>query len=127
MISDILIIDNTTYEIPVISLKRRADFLDRFAERTANGVLHRDLIGVYFNYQLQLGFSSDTDEYQRLWEKLSEPSEFHTVTIPNEDGESLTFSAYFSNVGDELLKIKGEKVYWKNLTVNFISRRPSRT
>ena len=127
MISEIVIIDGTTYNVPVISIKRRGEFLDRFAERTADGVLHRDLIGVYYNYQLQLGSTTDTAEYRSLWHKLTQPQEFHTVTIPDADGAPFTFWAYFSNVGDELFKVKNEKNYWRNLTVNFIARRPART
>ena len=38
-----------------------------------------------------------------------------------------TFTAYFSNVGDELLRKKAEKNYWKNLTANFIAQKPART
>ena len=61
-----LIIDGNSYDIPVIGIVRRADFLDKFAERTNDGKLHRELIGVYFNYQLKLGTIFDTDEYERL-------------------------------------------------------------
>lgn len=66
------------------------------------------------------------EEYARLWDKLTEPVEFHEVTVPDEDGD-YTFTAYFSNVGDELLRKKAEKNYWKNLTVNFIAQKPART
>ena len=52
--------------------------------------------------------------------------EFHEVTVPDEDGD-YTFTAYFSNVGDELLRKKAEKNYWKNLTANFIAQKPART
>ena len=118
-------IDGVTYNVPVISIKRTADFLDKFAERTADGKLHRELIGVYFNYKLQFGQASMTD-YAALWEKLTEPEEFHTVVIPDEDGD-LTFTAYFSNVGDELVKVSGATRYWKNLTANFIAQEPARS
>jgi hypothetical protein len=119
-----LIIDGVTYDIPVLSITRKAEFLDRYAERTADGVLHRSLIGVYFNYQLKLGQTTDTAVYAALWAKLTETEEFHTVTVPDESGD-YTFTAYFSNVGDELRKVKGAANYWKNLTVNFIARSPA--
>lgn len=120
-----IIIDGETYNIPILSIKRKADFLDKYAERTADGVLHRELIGVYFNYQLKLGSTTDTTEYARLWEKLTEPEEFHTVIVPDEDGD-YTFTAYFSNVGDELRRMKNAKNYWNSLTVNFIAKEPAR-
>ena len=120
-----LYIDGIGYKIDVLSVKRTADFLDKYAERTENGDLERELIGVYFNYKLQLGPGIDRTEYPRLWDKLTEPVEFHEVTVPDEDGD-YTFTAYFSNVADELLRKVAEKNYWKNLTVNFIAKKPAR-
>ena len=120
-----LYIDGIGYKIDVLSVKRTADFLDKYAERTENGDLERELIGVYFNYKLQLGPGIDRTEYARLWDKLTEPVEFHEVTVPDEDGD-YTFTAYFSNVADGLLRKVAEKNYWKNLTVNFIANKPAR-
>lgn len=121
-----IIIDGITYKVPVISLKRKADFLDKYANRTENGVLQREMIGVYFNYQLQFGFTTDTTEYAALWDKLTEPEEFHQVTVPDESG-NYTFTAYFANVGDEMLRKKGTANYFQNLTVNFTAKSPART
>lgn len=120
-----IIIDSVSYDIPVLSITRRADFLDKFAERTADGKLHRELIGVYFNYQLKFGFTTNMTEYQLLWNKLTQKKEFHTVVVPNFGGTSYTFTAYFSNVGDEILRTSDTIDYWKNLTVNFIARDPA--
>ena len=36
-----------------LSLIGQADMLDKYAERTVDGVLHRELIGVYDNYEIQ--------------------------------------------------------------------------
>ena len=121
-----IVIDGEQFKIDVLSVKRSADFLDKYAERLANGHLRRELIGVYFNYKLQFGPGLDRKEYARLWDKLTEPVEFHEVTVPDEDGD-YTFTAYFSNVGDELLRKKAEKNYWKNLTATFIAQKPART
>lgn len=121
-----IIIDGNAYDIPIIKIDRSADFLDKFAERTNDGKLHRELIGVYFNYRLTLGSITDVTVYQDLWDKLTEPKEYHEVTVPDEAGD-YTFTAYFSNVKDKLRKQKGAKNYWNNLTVNFIARQPERT
>ena len=121
-----LTIDGESYNVPVMSLTRKADFLDKYANRTESGDLQRELIGVYFNYQLQFGNTFDTDEYARLWVKLTEPVEFHTVTVPDEAGD-YTFTAYFSNVGDEVHYVTAEANYFKNLTVNFIAKSPARS
>ena len=125
-----VIIDGATFNVPVTSLSRTADFLDKFAQRTEDGVLHRELIGVYFNYQLQFGRPTSVEErqeYARLWGKLTEPVEFHKVVVPNTMQGDLLFEAYFSNVGDELMRQRGQERYWRSLTVNFIAREPAAT
>ena len=125
-----VIIDGTTYNIGVVSLTRTADFLDKYAERTEDGILHRELIGVYFNYKLQLGApvtAAEISAYQSLWSKLTEAEEFHTVTVPDETTTPYTFTAYFASVGDELRKNTAGANYWKNLTVHFIAREPANT
>lgn len=121
-------IDGTSYDIPIVSLKRKADFLDKYAERTEDGLLHRELIGVYFNYELKLGRTNDVAAYAAFWQKLTEAEEFHTVTVPDEDG-SYTFTAYFSNVSDELVRSDSNFAtsFWRNLTVNFIAKSPANT
>jgi hypothetical protein len=121
-----VIIDGVSFDISVISIKRQAQFLDRYAERTMDGVLHRELIGVFFNYTLQLGSSLNTSAYAALWEKLTEPTEFHSVTCPDETGTPYTFTAYFATVADELRRSKSGVNYWKNLTVDFIAQSPAR-
>jgi hypothetical protein len=119
-----IVIDSTTYNIPVLSIKRKADFLDKYAERTEDGVLHRELIGVYFNYELQFGAVTDTSLYAALWNKLTEATEFHTVTVPDESGD-YTFTAYFSGISDEMRKKAASANYWRNLVVNFIAKSPA--
>lgn len=122
-----LIIDGAKFDIPIVSLKRTAEFLDKYAKRTEDGNLQRKLIGVYFNYQLKLARSTTVGQavYQKLWDKLTEPVEFHTVTVPDAGG-NYTFTAYFANVGDELLTQQASKNYWRNLTVNFTAKAPAR-
>jgi hypothetical protein len=116
-----IVIDGTTYNVPVLSIRRRADFLDKYAERTEDGELKRELIGVYFNYELRFGRTADVSAYAALWNKLTEVEEFHTVTVPDESGD-YTFTAYFSNVTDELRKQRAAANFWQNLTVNFIAK-----
>lgn len=120
-----LVVDGQSYNVDVISVKRKADFLDKYAERTESGDLERELIGVYFNYQLKLGPNTDPAEYDRLWEKLTEAEEFHTVTVPYGAGSDYTFTAYFSNVADDLL-CRQARNQWHNLTVNFTAKAPAK-
>lgn len=119
--SDVVMVDSMSYNVPVVALRRRAEFLDKYAERTEDGVLHRELIGVYYNYEIEFGADADPVEYNALWDKLSEPAEFHTVTVLG-----YTFTAYFSNVGDEVRRVHDGQPYWRGLTAHFIAQSPAR-
>jgi hypothetical protein len=118
-------IDSTTYNIKVLNINRRADFLDKSAGRTANGVLKRKLLGVYFNYSLSFGVGVDSAEYALLYEKLTEATEFHTVEIPY-NNMMFEFEAYFSEINDSLLRYKDDNGYWTGLTVDFIAKEPAK-
>lgn len=124
--SDFLVIDNEIYNIKVkTGIKRNADFLDKYAERTDDGDLQRELIGVYFNYK-NINFEKQTDEnyseYERLYNKLTEAEEFHTIEIAGTN-----FKAYFSNVSDEMYLYKNGRPYYRKLTVNFTAKMPARS
>ena len=122
-------IDGTTYDVPIVSLDESCDFLDKYAERTEDGILHRELIGCYFNQQIQFGTPSTSQlaDYAAIWLKLTEPVEFHTVTVPDTDGVDFTFTAYFSGVKRSSRKWTAAQAFWKTLTVNFIAQSPART
>ena len=119
-------IDGESFDIPILSIKRKAEFLDKYAERTEDGILHRELIGVYYNYELAFGRTHNTTEYAALWDKLTEPEEFHTVIVPDLDGDPFSFTAYFAGVSDNIRRETDTKTFWKDLTVNFIAQEPAR-
>lgn len=123
--SDFLTIDGDIYNIKVkTGVKRNADFLDKYAQRTDDGDLKRELIGVYYNYR-DIKFEKQTDEnyaeYNRLYNKLTEPEEYHDIEIAGE-----SFRAYFSNVSDTMYVYKNGRPYFKDLKVNFTAKMPAR-
>lgn len=117
-----IIIDGITYDIPIVSMEASADMLDKYAERTNDGVLHRELIGVYDNYEIEFAQSAaNPSVYSDLWFKLTEPVEFHTVSFPTVLG-SRNIVGYFADTRHVVLKIKGSTSYWKGLRTSFVSR-----
>ena len=118
-------IDGEVFNVPIVSIKRKYDFLDKYAERTEDGKLHREIIGGYQNYSIQFGTGADVAAYAALWLKLTEPVEFHTITIPDGDGVH-TFEGYFSGINDEMVRYREPQAFYKNLTVNIVSREPTR-
>ena len=118
-------IDNTYFDIPMVSLKRTADVLDKYANRTEDGDLKREIIGVYYNFQLTVGVVNDSALYQSLWNKLTEPTEFHTVELPDISGV-YRFTAYISSVSDEYMKINNNSATFQGLTAKFTAKSPAR-
>ena len=117
-----IVIDGTTYNVGIAQLKPSADMLDKYAERTLDGVLHRELIGVYDNYEIEFASSiRNPNEYAALWWKITEPVPWHTVTFPTVLGER-SIEGYFANTSHGAIKIKNGVPYWKGLTTSFVSR-----
>ena len=125
---DFIVLDGITYNIGVYAnVKEAADFLDKYAERVESGKVLRELIGVYFNYS-SIMFEPQTDanydEYERLWDKLTEPEEFHDVKIAN-----FQFKAYFHSVSRVIYTYNKNtgKAYRKEMTVSFTAEKPARS
>jgi len=123
-----IIVDGTYFDIPMVSLKRNADFLDKFAERVESGDLERELIGVYYNYTLTVGSSNDfgDTDYDAFWDKMTEPVEFHEISLPIKNGY-YTFTAYISSVSDDYKRILEDDAVFENFTCKFTAKRPART
>ncbi len=120
-------VDGIHFDIPMVSLKRTADFLDKYAERTEDGELHRELIGVYYNYTLTVGTSTafgDTD-YDAFFMKMTEPVEFHEISVPVRGGY-YTFTGYISSVSDEYKKILENEAEFAGFTCRFTAKSPAR-
>jgi hypothetical protein len=117
-------IDSEDFDVEITSIDMAADMLDKFAERTNDGVLHRELIGVYYNFQITFASGyKNTAEYAKLWRKLTEAVEFHEVTLWDEDGE-YTQTGYFAETNHSISKLKNGTPYWKSLSTSFIAKQP---
>ena len=113
-------IDGEYYDVPLTKMKRTADVLDKYAKRVESGDLKREVLGVYYNYQLEFGDIEDEELYDRLFEHL-------TRELPARGGVT-SFRGYISSVSDEVKTIRryGE-VYYTSLTAKFTSKKPTRT
>ena len=122
--SKYLIIDGVEYKVHIAELKRRADILDKYAYRSEDGVLHREVIGTYINYELQIGVEYDKALYNTLFNVLSAPVDYHSVSIPSDD---ITFDGYFSSISDTVLRIEEDGALYKGLSCKFTAMIPRRT
>lgn len=121
-------VDGVEYPgVNVISLERTFAVMDgENAGRTMDGAMRRDIIGTYYNYNMELTSDySDLSEYDKLYEALSAPVDSHAIVVPYAQ-ETLEFQAYVANGTDNLLHKRPAFNKWNNLTVNFVSMKPQR-
>lgn len=119
-------IDNTFYDIPFVSIKRNADFLEKFAERNETGTVVMETIGVYYNYTVQIGLIDNETLYDQLFEHITQVNpRMHTVVLPN-GMNKFTFTGYFSSISDEVFKVLNEGVKFRSLTWKMTSQNPTK-
>lgn len=105
--SGVFKIDGEDFTAGLVNIKRKVSVLDKYAERTIDGDLKREIIGVYYNYSLTFSQFYDMDQYDKLFTKLSEPREFHTINLPKNTG-FYEFKGYIAGVEDVIEFVRGE-------------------
>lgn len=121
----VIIIDGKSYAVRVTELKRTADILDKYAERTEDGELHREVIGTYYNYQLKIGVrAGERDLYNELFDVLSAPVDSHKVELPHDHVE---FDGYFSSISDSIRLVDDDGFDAVGLTCKLTAMKPRRT
>ena len=65
--NDTLLIDGEPFGVGLVQITRHADVLDKYALRTIDGDLRREILGIYFNYELTFGTFYDMEQYDRLF------------------------------------------------------------
>lgn len=120
-----IIIDGKEYDVAIVAMKRRADILDKSANRSEDGVLHREVIGTFYNYELRLYCRpQDMDTYNELWWVLSAPVASHVVELPH---DHYSFDGYFSSIEDLVQRITDDGAIYKGLSCKLTAMRPRRT
>ena len=113
-----LIIDGITYNIPLISIKRNLDFLEKYAERSEDGDIQIETIGLYKNYTISIGLIEDAELYDQLIEHITDcENRFHHVTLPDAS-KQFDFYGYFSSIKDEVEKVLENGAQYKGLSWN---------
>ena len=127
MISYPITMDGVTYStLHVVSLKRSFSVLDgENAGRVQTGRMDRDIIGTYYNYQVEIDPDASREDYDACFWAISAPVDSHTLVVPFAQS-TLTFEAYVSQGQDELTFMEDNANRWENLGFNFIAMEPQR-
>ena len=119
-----LIIDGITYNIPLVSIQRTLDFLEKYAE---DGDMKNETIGLYKNYTISIGTIDDAEMYDRLIDHITDcDNRFHHVLLPDAS-KQFDFYGYFSSIKDEVEKVLDSGAQYKGLSWKMTSKKPSRT
>lgn len=119
----IIKIDNISYKVGMLSLKREFNIEEKYNVTTEDGVKHREIRGIYNNYTLQLG-NINEDTYDELMDALTSGKEYQAVEIPDGKDGFKTFEAMFSSISDELVRERNGIRHWDNLSIKFMARSP---
>ena len=122
----IFTIDGRSYDVEIVSLKRKFSVLDGDkAGRAADGSMMRNIIGTYYNYSMQINTERlSRSEYDSLYEILSAPADSHTVVLPY-GRETLSQQMYVTG-GEDDLRIDNAGNIWDNLSIEFVAMTPKR-
>ena len=118
-------IDDVDFTLGLINIQRKVDVLDKYAERTIDGDLKREILGVYFNYKLTFSQFWDMDQYNKLFKKLTEPKDFHRITIVSNTGLQTTFQGYVAGVEDVIEYASGSLRTITGLKCDIIAKQPT--
>jgi hypothetical protein len=124
--NDIMTIDGVTFAVNILDFEETSQFLDKYAERTEDWTLRRELAGILFNYELTLGEIQSQATMQALWDKLHEFVEFHEVTLPHDEGLQ-TYQAYVTGCKRPLKKRVNGVNTWGGFGIKFIAKAPQIT
>lgn len=119
----VITIDGEDFSVGLVTISRNCDVLDKVARRTISGDLYREILGVYFNYELTFGTFDDMTTYSKLYNKLTEKKEFHIIKVPTNRGYDI-FKGYIAKVHDKIEYVFGDKRRVSGLTCSFVAKEP---
>lgn len=120
-------IDGVYYDVPIVSVKRTANKIWKYADRTEEGIHVGEILGIYYNFTIKIGDIHDTDEYDRFFSDITSSRAYRTVKMPSaEGGRDFTFTCYLDKVSDEIAKSKKGKNIKKGLSFQMIAKEPAR-
>ena len=124
----LLKIDGQRFEVRLIKISRSASILDKYAKRTINGDLQREIIGTYYNYSLEFAYNDEPSKYKKLWDILTAPIPFHDIEIVD-TVETYSFKGYIADVKDNISYANPNNKYerrFDGLSCDIVAKEPAR-
>lgn len=127
---NLLTIDDRHFDVMLIEISRSASILDKQANRTLDGDLHREIIGTYINYSLKFAYNDEPARYDELWNILIAPVEWHWIVLPSSSsyGYSNRFKGYIADVKDQIIYANpndATKRKFQGLSCDIVAKEPN--
>lgn len=121
-------IDGRPYNVivPIGGIQRSFEVYSSRQDQTINGKRVYNVVGTYYGYTITVDTSgTSAEEYDRLFEVISAPEEWHNFELPYGQ-EILKFRGHIEAGGDTMYTKRGGVSSWGDLTFTVISTRPQR-
>lgn len=96
-------IDGQTFEVGIVKIDRKATIEKEALGQTQDGTTHYNTRGTRYDYEVTFATRKmNIEEYDRLYEVLTDPVDTHEVTMPY--GQStITFNASITGASDSII------------------------
>ncbi len=123
---NVFCIDGNYFDLFIISLKRNFVVQDsEKAGRAKSGLMHRDIIGTYYNYTMEIDAKrSNRDDYDAFYDIISSPQDSHHIVAPFGQ-DVLEFDAYISS-GEDVLRVDAYGNHWTGISITCTAMEPQR-
>ena len=119
-------INDQDFSSMVVKIDRTADKLDKYAERTLDGDLKREIIGTYVNYKLSFGNSvKDKALYNDMFKELIRPVDFVKIELPQPNGTVYEFQGYIASVKDTIIFLSEKEQIYEGLECDIVTKKPT--
>ena len=119
-------IDDNNFDVGIVKITRKATQLRESIGTTLDFRKHYDVKGTYYDYEVQFNLKGmNVADYDALYELLTSPVEYHTVTLPYNQS-TITFIANVKSVDDSLVRKFNQLKRWSGFRVTFEALEPQK-
>ncbi|MBR3280920.1 MAG: hypothetical protein IKI57_03625 [Clostridia bacterium] len=119
-------IDGQSFRIGIIKITRKASLNREDHGTTLDGRKHYDALGTYFDYDVTIDTKAiNIHEYDRLYEVITQPVEYHMVTMPYGQDE-ISFKASIKTSNDSVIANYTNFRKWNGLKITFEAIEPQK-
>ena len=119
-------IDGQTFRVGIIKVTRKASLNRESHGTTLDGRKHYDALGTYFDYDVTIDTKAiNIKEYDRLYEVITQPVEYHIVTMPYGQDE-ISFKAMIKTSNDSIIANYTNFRRWNGLKITFEALEPQK-